>query len=64
MKKKYFIPGIIVAIILLTVYFVKNIFPFGNDFIAWGDMHAQILALYYNFYDKSWKILLFSKLIN
>ena len=51
MKKKYFIPGIIVAIILLTVYFVKNIFPFGNDFIAWGDMHAQILALYYNFYD-------------
>jgi len=51
MKRKYLLPGVIVGIILLTVYFVKNIFPFGNDFIAWGDMHAQILALYYNFYD-------------
>ena len=51
MKKKSLVPGIIVAIIILTVYFVKKIFPFGHDFIAWGDMHAQILALYYNFYD-------------
>lgn len=33
------------------VFWVKNIFPFGNDFISWGDMHTQILALYYNFYD-------------
>ena len=51
MKKKYLIPGAIVALILLVVFFFKNIFPFGDDFIAWGDMHSQILALYYNFYD-------------
>ena len=51
MKKKYFISAGIVALILLIVFFVKHIFPFGNSFISWGDMHSQILALYYNFYD-------------
>ena len=51
MKKKYLISGGIVSIILLFVFALKGIFPFGHDFISWGDMHAQILALYYNFYD-------------
>ena len=51
MKKKYLLSGLIVFIILMGVYFIKHIYPFGNDFIAWGDMHSQILALYYNFYD-------------
>ena len=51
MKKKYLISGGIVALILLFIFAIKGIFPFGSDFISWGDMHAQILALYYNFYD-------------
>ncbi len=51
MKKKYFIPAIIVFAIIMIVYFIKNIYPFGSSFIAWGDMHAQVLALYYSFYD-------------
>lgn len=51
MKKKYLLSGLIVFIILMGVYYIKNIYPFGNDFIAWGDMHSQVLALYYNFYD-------------
>lgn len=51
MKKKYLLSGLIVFLIIMVTYFIKNIYPFGNDFIAWGDMHAQVLALYYNFYD-------------
>ena len=51
MKKKYLISGAIVLIIILIVYFVKNIFPFGNNHISWGDLHSQVLTLYYNFYD-------------
>ena len=51
MKKKYLIPGLIVLIILLGVYFVKHIYPFGTDFVVWGDMHSQILPFYYKFYD-------------
>lgn len=51
MKKKYLISGSVVALIILFVFALKSIFPFGNDFISWGDMHAQILPLYYNFYD-------------
>lgn len=51
MKKRHLLPGLIVALILMLVFYCKHIFPFGNDFISWGDMHAQILALYYNFYD-------------
>ena len=51
MKKKYLLSGLVVFIILMGVYFIKHIYPFGNDFIAWGDMHSQVLALYYNFYD-------------
>ena len=51
MKKKYLISGLCVCFVLMIVYFLKSIYPFGNDFLAWGDMHAQVLALYYNFYD-------------
>ena len=51
MKRKYLLPGAFVLLILLIVYFIKNIYPFGNGFISWGDMHTQVLPLYYNFYD-------------
>ena len=51
MKKKYFIPGLIVMIILLVTFFIKGIYPFGKNYIIWGDMYEQIVPLYYNFYD-------------
>lgn len=51
MKKKYFIPGLIVAAILLIVLLIKGIYPFGTKYIIWGDMYEQIVPLYYNFYD-------------
>ena len=41
MKKKYLLSGLVVFIILMGVYFIKHIYPFGNDFIAWGDMHSR-----------------------
>ena len=51
MKKKYFISGLIVAVILLIVFLVKGMYPFGKNYIMWGDMYEQIVPLYYNFYD-------------
>ena len=51
MKKKYLISGLIVMLIILCVYFIKHIFPFGHNYIAWGDLHSQVITLYYSFYD-------------
>lgn len=51
MKKKYFVSGLIVAFILLFVFLIKGIYPFGYKYIIWGDMYEQIVPLYYNFYD-------------
>ncbi len=51
MKKKYFISGLIVAVILLIVFLGKGMYPFGKNYIMWGDMYEQIVPLYYNFYD-------------
>lgn len=51
MKKKYFFSGLIVAVILLIVFSGKGMYPFGKNYIMWGDMYEQIVPLYYNFYD-------------
>ena len=51
MKKKYFFSSLIVAVILLIVFLVKGMYPFGKNYIMWGDMYEQIVPLYYNFYD-------------
>jgi uncharacterized membrane protein YfhO len=51
MKKKYFISGLVVAVILLIVFLVKWMYPFGKNYIMWGDMYEQIVPMYYNFYD-------------
>ena len=51
MKKKYFISCLLVAVILLIVFLVKGMYPFGKNYIMWGDMYEQIVPMYYNFYD-------------
>ena len=51
MKKKYFISGLVVAVILLIVFLVKGMYPFGKNYKMWGDMYEQIVPMYYNFYD-------------
>ena len=37
--------------ILMIVFVMKGIFPFGDNSLIWGDMHDQITAFYYHFYD-------------
>jgi len=49
--KPYLITTSIVLIIFLIIFISKGIFPFGNNSLIWGDMHDQITAFYYHFYD-------------
>lgn len=49
----YIISPLIVAVILLTVYVIKGVYPFGRNTIAYYDMPTQ----YVPFYDNAWDIL-------
>ena len=49
--RKYIITALISIIILSFVFIIKGIFPFGNNFAIWSDMHEQITAMYYHFWD-------------
>ena len=51
MKKKCFWLSVFILGILSFIYIIKGIFPFGNESIIWSDMHEQITAIYYHFYD-------------
>ncbi|MBR4306226.1 MAG: hypothetical protein IKT78_05215 [Ruminiclostridium sp.] len=61
MKKSFFknpislmtlaIPPVIVAAILLTVYALCGMYPFGDKTLAWCDMHQQVVPLLLNFKD-------------
>lgn len=50
-KREYFLTFLTVSFILGFVFFIKNVFPFGNDYLIWSDMHAQVVPFYYKFYD-------------
>ncbi len=50
-KKIYIINAVIVIAIFALIFISKGIFPFGNHSLIWGDMHDQITAFYYHFYD-------------
>lgn len=49
--KPYLLTTMIVATILTIIFFIKGIYPFGNNSLIWGDMHDQITAFYYHLYD-------------
>lgn len=49
----YYISPFITCCILLTVYFMKGIFPFGSRSVAYYDMVQQYIPFYY----KTWDIL-------
>lgn len=53
MKKvrPYLLGTFIVLGIFLVLFISKGIFPFGNNSLIWSDMHDQITAFYYHFYD-------------
>lgn len=49
--KPYLLTGVITLVILAIVFLIKGIYPFGRNSLIWGDMHDQITAFYYHFYD-------------
>ena len=49
--KPYLLTGSLVLGILIMIFLFKGIYPFGNNSLIWGDMHDQITAFYYHFYD-------------
>ena len=42
---------IVVAVILLTVYYIKGIYPFGSGNISYFDMAQSLVPIYYHTYD-------------
>ena len=49
--KPYIYTSSIVLGIFIVLFLIKGIYPFGNNSLIWGDMHDQITAFYYHFYD-------------
>ncbi len=47
----YFLTSFIVLILLMIIFIFKDIYPFGRNSLIFGDMHDQITAFYYHFYD-------------
>ena len=50
-KIKYLIPPLIVIIILLILFFIKGIYPFGENSIAYADMGQGEITWANYFYD-------------
>lgn len=53
-NKNYIITGFLILLIFSIIFIVKGIFPFGDNSIIWSDMHEQVTAIYYRFYDAVW----------
>lgn len=51
LKNPYFITILLSVVIFLILFIGKGIFPFGENTLIFGDMHDQITAFYYHFYD-------------
>lgn len=49
--KEYFITGGISLLILIILFSIKGIYPFGNNSLLYSDMNDQISSYYYYFYD-------------
>ena len=52
MKKRNYLVTLLIALsIIMIIYFIKGIYPFGNNYAIWSDMHDQVVAMYYHFWD-------------
>ena len=49
--KPYIYTSLLVLGVFIILFLIKGIYPFGNNSLIWGDMHDQITAFYYHFYD-------------
>ena len=50
-KYVYFLLPLITGVIFLLLCFVNNLYPFGNNTIAWCDMNQQVIPLLNTFKD-------------
>lgn len=50
-KSPYVITSVLIFFCFSLIFISKGIFPFGKNSLIWGDMHDQITAFYYHFYD-------------
>ena len=50
-NKEYFIAPLITMLIVLIVYAVKGVYPFGDRSIAYYDMPIQYVPLYHHTFD-------------
>ena len=53
MKKilPYLCTSLISLVILLLVFYLKKIYPFGEYSLVWGDMYDQVMSFYFHMYD-------------
>ncbi|MCF0147280.1 MAG: YfhO family protein [Clostridium sp.] len=49
--QEYILTSIIIIVFMLCIYYLKGLYPFGNNSIIYADMVQQIAPFYYNFYD-------------
>ncbi|NMB06991.1 MAG: YfhO family protein, partial [Tissierellia bacterium] len=49
--REYIIVTMTTLPIILLIYYVKGLYPFGNNSIIYADMVQQIAPFYYNFFD-------------
>ena len=49
--KEYLIAPFITVLIVLIIYLIKGIYPFGNMTIASGDLGQSSIPMYYYLYD-------------
>lgn len=50
-RNPYFLTTVIVIAVFVVLFISKGIYPFGENSLIWGDMHDQVTAFYYHFYD-------------
>lgn len=50
-QKEYIITSIIIMVSILIIYYLKGLYPFGNNSILYADMVQQTAPFYYNFFD-------------
>ncbi|WP_111931015.1 YfhO family protein [Clostridium tertium] len=47
----YIITSIIIIVLMLFIYYLKGLYPFGSNSIIYADMVQQTAPFYYNFFD-------------
>lgn len=49
--REYIITSIVIIVLMLLTYYLKGLYPFGNNSIIYADMIQQTTPFYYKFFD-------------